>query len=186
MSINLKKGGSINLTKQMPKLNKVMVGLGWEMSSFTVDLDASVFMLGANNRLLSDEYFVFYNNLKSPDGSVQHLGDNRSGSTEDDDEVILANLVNINPAAQDLVICVSIHDANVRRHNFGLLRDAYIRIVDVDNQKEVARYDLDASHATENAVVFGRLRKTGSDWHFQAASQGTSQELQGLLDMFVA
>ncbi|MDJ1469505.1 TerD family protein [Xanthocytophaga flava] len=184
MSINLKKGGSINLTKQMPKLNKVMVGLGWEMSSYTLDLDASVFILGATNRLISDEYFVFYNNLKSPDGSVQHLGDNRSGSADDDDEVILVNLENINPAAEDLVICVSIHDAIARRHNYGLLKDAYIRIVDVDNQKEIARYDLDASHAGENAVVFGRIRKSGGEWHFHAASQGTQNELQGLVDMF--
>ncbi len=185
MSINLKKGGSINLTKQMPKLNKVMIGLGWEMSSYTLDLDASVFMLGKNNTLISDEYFVFYNNLKSPDGSVQHLGDNRSGSADDDDEVILANLENINPAAQDLVICVSIHDATVRNHSYGLLKDAYIRIVDVDNQKEMARYDLDASHATENAVVFGRIRKSGDEWHFVAASQGTQNELQGLVEIFV-
>jgi tellurium resistance protein TerD len=184
MSINLKKGGSINLTKQMPKLNKVMIGLGWEMSAHTLDLDASVFMLGASNRLISDEYFVFYNNLKSPDGAVQHLGDNRSGSAEDDDEVILANLEAINPAVQDIVICVSIHDAIARRHNYGLLRDAYIRIVDVDNQKEIARYDLDASHAMENAVVFGRIRKSGGEWHFHAASQGTESELQGLVDMF--
>ncbi|MDJ1483906.1 TerD family protein [Cytophagaceae bacterium DM2B3-1] len=184
MSINLKKGGSINLTKQMPKLNKVMVGLGWEMSSYTLDLDASVFILGATNRLISDEYFVFYNNLKSPDGSVQHLGDNRSGSADDDDEVILVNLENINPAAEDLVICVSIHDAIARRHNYGLLKDAYIRIVDVDNQKEIARYDLDASHTGENAVVFGRIRKSGGEWHFHAASQGTQNELQGLVDMF--
>lgn len=186
MSINLKKGGSINLTKQMPKLNKVMVGLGWEMSSFTVDLDASVFILGANNKIISEEYFVFYNNLKSPDGSVQHLGDNRSGSADDDDEVIIANLENINPAAQDLVICVSIHDALARNHTYGLLRDAYIRIVDVDNQKEIARYDLDASHSLENAVVFGRIRRASGEWHFHAASQGTHDELQGLLDMFVA
>jgi len=184
MSINLKKGGSINLTKQMPRLNKVMIGLGWEMSSFTLDLDASVFMLGATNRLLSDEHFVFYNNLKSPDGSVQHLGDNRSGSAADDDEVILANLENINPAAQDLVICVSIHDAVLRNHSYGLLKDAYIRIVDVDNEKEIARYDLDACHATENAVIFGRIRKSGGEWHFHAASQGTHHELQGLVDMF--
>jgi tellurium resistance protein TerD len=186
MSINLKKGGSINLTKQMPKLNKVMVGLGWEMSSFTLDLDASVFILGTNNKIISEEYFVFYNNLKSPDGSVQHLGDNRSGSSDEDDEVILVNLENINPAAQDIVICVSIHDALSRNHSYGMLKDAYIRIVDVDNQKEIARYDLDSSHATENAVVFGRIRKSGGEWHFDAASQGTRNELQGLLDLFVS
>ncbi len=185
MSINLKKGGSINLTKEMPKLNKVMIGLGWEMSSFTVDMDASVFVLGTTNKLISDEYFVFYNNLKSPDGAVQHLGDNRSGSLAEDDEVILANLENTNPAAQDLVICVSIHDAAIRNHTFGLLKEAYIRIVDVDNQKEIARYDLDSSHAAENSVVFGRIRRSGSEWHFHAASQGSTNELQGMVDLFV-
>lgn len=185
MSINLKKGGSINLTKEMTRLNKVMIGLGWEQTGRSVDLDASVFILGANGRLLAEEYFVFYNNLKSPDRAIEHMGDNRTGSAEDDDEIILANLESITPDARELAVCVSIHDAVNRGHNFGLLKDAYIRIVDVDSKKEITRYDLDASHFTENSVVFAKVRKSGNEWYFYAASQGSMTELQGLVDMFI-
>lgn len=185
MSINLKKGGSINLSKSMTKLNKVMIGLGWEQNRIPVDLDASVFILGADERLLSDEYFVFYNNLKSPDGAVQHTGDNRNGSVDDDDEIILVNLETIHPNAQEIGICVSIHEAINRGHNFGLLKDAYIRIVDVATQKEVIHYDLDVSHSQDNAVIFAKIKKAGSDWFFYADSQGSLAELQGFVDQYV-
>lgn len=184
MSINLKKGGSINLTKEMPKLSKIMIGLGWEKTSMNIDLDASVFILGENGKLIADDYFVFYNNLKSPDGSIQHTGDNRTGAGEDDDEVILANLETITPNARELAVCVSIHDAVNRSHNFGLLRDAYIRVVDVDTKKEVAKYDLDASHFVDNAVVFAQIRKSGNEWFFHANSEGSLEELQGLVDKY--
>lgn len=184
MSINLKKGGSINLTKEMTKLNKVMIGLGWEQTGRSVDLDASVFILGATGRLLVEDYLVFYNNLKSPDKAVEHMGDNRTGSAEDDDEIILANLEGITPNATELAICVSIHDAVNRGHNFGLLKDAYIRIIDVESKKEITRYDLDASHFIENSVVFAKVKKSGNEWFFHATSQGSMTELQGLVDMF--
>ncbi|GAB3523860.1 TerD family protein [Emticicia fontis] len=184
MSINLKKGSSINLTKEMPRLNKVMIGLGWEQTGRTVDLDASVFILGANGRLLSDDYFIFYNNLKSPDKAVEHMGDNRTGSAADDDEIILANLESITPDAKELAVCVSIHDAVNRGHNFGLLKDAYIRVIDVDSKKEITRYDLDASHFTENSVVFAKVKKSGNEWFFDTTSQGSMTELQGLVDLF--
>ncbi len=185
MAINLKKGGSINLSKSMTKLNKVMVGLGWEQSRISVDLDASVFILGANYKLISDEFFVFYNNLKSPDGSVQHTGDNRSGIGEDDDEIILLNLENTHPNAQQLVICVSIHEAVNRGHNFGLLKDAYIRVVDVETKQEIVKYDLDVSHNADNAVVFAKIKKSGNEWYFYAESEGQITELQGLVDRYV-
>ncbi|MFN3852384.1 MAG: TerD family protein [Spirosomataceae bacterium] len=184
MSINLRKGGSINLTKEMTKLNKVMIGLGWEKTTMNIDLDASVFVLGSSRKLLSDEYFVFYNNLKSPDGAVQHTGDNRTGSLDDDDEVILANLETINPNANELLVCVSIHDAINRNHNFGLLQDAYIRIVDVETKKEILKYDLDTSHFMDNAVVFAQIKKSGSEWYFHANSHGSVTELQGIVDMY--
>lgn len=184
MSINLKKGGSINLSKEMTKLNKVMIGLGWEKTNMNIDLDASVFILGSNQKLIADDYFVFYNNLKSPDGAIQHTGDNRTGAAEDDDEIILANLETISPNAQELAICVSIHDAINLGHNFGLLKDAYIRIVDVDSKKEITKYDLDISHAFDNAVVFAQVRRSGNEWHFSANSQGSMAELQGLVDMY--
>ena len=186
MSINLKKGGSINLTKQMTKLNKIMIGLGWEKTVFNIDLDASVFVLGNAGKLIADEYFIFYNNLNSPDGAVQHKGDNRTGAADDDDEVIYVNLEAIHSEAKELAICISIHDAIKRKHSFGLLQDAYIRIVDAESQKEVAKYDLDASHFAENAVVFAQLIRLGAEWYFYTDSKGFHTELQGLLDRYIA
>ena len=151
MSITLKKGGFFNLTKKEPALQKIMVGLGWELKkgAATMDLDCSVFMLGANGKLLEDEYFIFYNNLKSPDGSLQHMGDNRSGKGDGDDELILGNLPLVNPNIQEALFVVSIHDAEIRKHHFGLLSEAYIRICDVNTEREILRYDLDAEFANK-------------------------------------
>jgi tellurium resistance protein TerD len=184
MGINLKKGGSLNLTKSLPSLKKILIGLGWEVTAKNLDLDASIFMIGANGKLLSDEYFVFYNNLRSPDGSLQHLGDNRTGSEEADDEIILANLDLVHPNATELLVAVSIHEAKNRNHSFGLLKDAYIRIYDVEQKLELFRYDLDANHGSENAVVFGSIKKIDSEWHFFANSVGNTNELQGLVDIY--
>lgn len=184
MAINLKKGGTFNLTKEEPKLTKVMIGLGWEMTSQTLDLDASVFMLGANRKLISEEYFIFYNNLKSPDGSLQHTGDNRSGKGDDDDEMILANLLAVNPEVTEILVTVTIHDAAKRGHNFGLLKDAYIRIYDVDTKREILRYDLDAENASHSEVEFGNLTKSNNEWKFLAMGNGSNKGLQGFLDIY--
>ncbi|MFN3316397.1 MAG: TerD family protein, partial [Raineya sp.] len=141
MSIELSKGARLNLTKKEPTLKKVMIGLGWDLrQGNAVDLDASVFMIGQNGKIPADEYFVFYNNLKSPDGAVQHTGDNRTGAGDEDDEMILANLDLINPVINDILVTVSIHDAATRRHNFGMLSEAYIRIVDVESKREILRF----------------------------------------------
>ncbi|WP_337044633.1 TerD family protein [Emticicia sp. 17c] len=185
MSIDLKKGGFINLSKETTKLSKIMIGLGWEQTSMRLDLDASVFVLAADGRLLNNDYFIFYNNTKSPDKAIEHLGDNRSGSAEDDDEIILANLATITPEAKELAICISIHDAVKRGHNFGLLQDAYVRIIDVETKKEISKYDLDASHFNENALIFARIKKSGDEWYFHADSQGSVTELQGIVDLFI-
>ena len=184
MSINLKKGNSFNLTKNQPALKKIMIGLGWEMVSQRIDLDASVFMNASNGKLLSDSYFIFYNNLNSPDGAIKHTGDNRSGAGEDDDEMILANLDVINPSIEEIIIAVSIHEAIERKHHFGLLSDAYIRLFDVENQKEILRYDLDAEFGGSTEVVFGKLTKKNNEWIFTAAGIGHSKGLQGLIDIY--
>jgi tellurium resistance protein TerD len=184
MEINLKKGGSLNLTKSLPSLKKFLIGLGWEMTSKNLDLDASVFIIGANGKLFSDEYLVFYNNLNSPDGALKHLGDNRTGSEEEDDEVILVNLDLLKAEATELIIAVSIHEAVARMHTFGLLKDAYIRIYDVDQKLEILRYDLDANHGNENTVVFGTIKKISTEWHFLANSVGNKNGLQGLVDIY--
>lgn len=184
MAIVLKKGGSFNLTKEEPTLKKVMIGLGWEPASANLDLDASVFMVGTNLKLINDNYFIFYNNLKSPDGSTQHTGDNRTGFGDDDDEMILVNLDLVNPNVMELIVVVSIHDSEERRHTFGLLSDAYIRLFDVETKREVARFDLDASYPNDTVVVFGKLQKTNNEWKFYAVGDGSTKGLQGLVDIY--
>src|ERR1043165_6084166 len=160
MSINVRKSGSNNLTKANPKLSKIYIGLGWELLSQSLDLDASMFVLGHNGKLLSEQHFIFYNNLRTPDGSLAHQGDNRIGVGEGDDELILANLKQIQPEAQEVLVYVTVHEATALAHNFGKLKDAYVRIVDVEKKEEIAVYDLDgdASYATE--VLFGKLRRS--------------------------
>ena len=186
MSITLQKGGSLNLSKKEPSLRKVMIGLGWDFQSGQqLDLDASVFMLNAHGKLPKDEYFVFYNNLRSPDTSVQHTGDNRTGVGEDDDEMILANLNLIDSTITDLVFVVTIHDAEARRHNFGLLSEAYIRVVDVDTKREILKYDLDAEFSKSTDVEFGRLQKVDNEWYFRASGIGGTGGLQSYVDKYV-
>lgn len=185
MAISLKKGGRFNLTKKEPGLEKIMIGLGWEVKpGNTIDLDASAFMIGSNGKLIADEYFIFYNNLKSPDGALQHTGDNRTGVGDDDDEMILANMSLINPSVSEILITVSIHEAAVRRHNFGLLNDAYIRIMDVSSKREILRYDLDAEFSNNTDVEFGKLQKVDGEWHFVASAIGSNQGLQGYVDAY--
>jgi tellurium resistance protein TerD len=185
MAISLKKGGVFNLSKKEPALKKIMIGLGWEMKAGNaIDLDASVFMIGQNGKLVSEEFFVFYNNLKSPDGAVQHTGDNRTGAGDEDDEMILANLPLIHPAVTDIIITVSIHEAEARKHHFGLLQSAYIRIMDVENKREVLRYDLDAEFTSSTDIEFGRLRKIDNEWNFVASGIGSNKGLQGYVDAY--
>jgi tellurium resistance protein TerD len=184
MSISLNKGSSVNLSKKEPGLKKIMIGLGWEFrTSSQVDLDASVFMLNAVGKAPQDEYFVFYNNLRSPDGAVQHTGDNRTGVG--DDEMILANLSLVNVAVTDLVFIVSIHEAFQRRHSFGLLKDAYIRLVDVESKREILRYDLDAEFTAYTDVEFGRLQRVNDEWYFRASGIGGNLGLQGYVDKYI-
>ena len=185
MAISLKKGGSINLTKKAPTLKKVMIGLGWDVVPGNhVDLDASVFMIGANGKLPADEFFIFYNNLKSPTGALEHTGDNRSGVGEGDDEMILVNLPMVEPQVEEILIVSSIHDAAVKNHNFGKLKDAYIRIVDVETNVEVLRFDLDEQYPTSTEMEFGKLRKENNEWTFTALGNGTDKGLQGYVDIY--
>jgi tellurium resistance protein TerD len=186
MSVSLKKGASVNLSKKEPSLKKILIGLGWEIKAGNqLDLDASVFMVNAQGKTPNEEYFVFYNNLKSPDGSVQHTGDNRSGAGDDDDEMILANLPIINDQVTDIIVTVSIHEAATRRHHFGLLSEAYIRLVDVEKNKEILRYDLDAEFGGYSDVEFGRLQRIAGEWHFKATGIGSKEGLQGFVDKYI-
>ncbi len=185
MAISLQKGGRFNLTKKEPSLSKIMIGLGWEMKpGSALDLDTSVFMLGENHKLPQDEYFVFYNNLRSPDSAVQHTGDNRNGAGEGDDEMILANLNKIDPVVSELLVVASIHDALTRNHHFGLLKEAYIRLMDVENNREILRYDLDDQFADYTEVEFGRLKRLHNEWYFIASGEGSKQGLEGYVNTY--
>lgn len=185
MAIVLKKGNSFNITKKEPTLKKALIGLGWELKQGNaLDLDASVFMINSKRKLPQEEYLIFYNNLNSPDGSIKHTGDNRTGVGDDDDEMILANLDAIRDDITEILIIVSIHDAEARRHNFGMLTDAYIRITDVETKREILRYDLDAEYPTNTDIEFGRIKKENNEWIFYASGIGANQGLEGYINIY--
>jgi tellurium resistance protein TerD len=183
MSVSLSKGGNVSLTKQAPGLRAVLVGLGWEArttSGDDFDLDASALMLGSNGKVLSDRHFVFFNNLTSPDGSVQHTGDDLTGGSGGDDEVIKVNLAAVPAESDKIVFAVSIYEAEARRQSFGQVRNAYIRVVNSEGEAEITRYDLSEDASTETAMIFGELSKHEGDWKFRAVGQGYSTGLAGI------
>ena len=188
MGISLGKGNRIDLSKEAPSLTKVGFGLGWDENDTNTgvdfDLDASVFMLGSNGKISQDEYFIFYNNLKSPDGSVEHTGDNLTGDGDGDDETINVQLNRIDPTIEELVFVVTIHEATQRRQNFGQVRNAFIRLYDLNTNHEIAKYDLEEDFSTETAIEFGRLYKKSGSWRFKAVGTGFNAGLQGFVDKF--
>jgi tellurium resistance protein TerD len=187
MSISLSKGGNVSLTKEAPGLQAVLVGLGWDARTTTgsdFDLDASALMLGTNGKILSDQHFVFFNNLTSPDGSVEHTGDNLTGEGEGDDEVIKVNLVGVPAEVDKIVVTVSIYEAESRQQSFGQVRNAYIRVVNQADNNEITRYDLSEDASTETAMIFGELYRNNNEWKFRAVGQGYSTGLRGIAQDF--
>ena len=183
MSISLTKGGNVSLTKQAPDLRTVVVGLGWDertTSGAEFDLDASALMLNSSEKVISDAHFVFFNNLKSPDGSVMHSGDNLSGGGDGDDEQVVVSLVSVPAECHKIVFPVSIYEAISRVQSFGQVRNAYIRVVNQDDDTEMARYDLSEDASTETAMVFGELYRHSSEWKFRAVGQGYESGLEGI------
>lgn len=183
MSVSLAKGGNVNLTKSTPGLTAVAIGLGWDARSTTgadFDLDASALMLDANGKVLSDAHFIFYNQMTSPDESVRHQGDNRTGDGDGDDETIEVDL-NLVPGNVDkIVFPVSIDSAEARAQNFGQVRNASIRVINRVDGSEVARYDLTEDASSETAMIFGELYRHGPDWKFRAVGQGYASGLRGI------
>lgn len=183
MGVSLSKGGNVSLTKEAPNLTAVAVGLGWDIRTTTgtdFDLDASAIATGADKKVLSDKHFVFFNNLKSPEGSIEHTGDNTTGEGEGDDEVINVDLVATPPTITSIFFPVSIYDAEGRSQSFGQVQNAYIRVVDQASGKELARYDLSEDASTETAMVFGELYRNGVEWKFRAIGQGYASGLGGI------
>lgn len=186
MGIQLTKGGRFNLSKEANDLKKVAFALGWQVSQSgqSYDIDASVFMLGAGSRISTDDYFVFYNNLKSPDGSVKHLGDGTTGQGEGDDETIYIDLAKVNPAIQEMVFVVTIHEGQEKRQNFSQIKNAFIRLYNQETKSELALYELKEAFSEETALEFGRLYKKNEEWRFQASGQGYKAGLQSFVDKY--
>jgi len=175
MAISLQKGGNVNLSKEAPGLKKVIIGLGWDpraTDGAEFDLDGSAFLLRADGKVRGDSDFIFYNNLKSTDGSVTHTGDNRSGQGDGDDEQLVVDLALVPADIDRLAVSVTIHEAEQRRQNFGMVSRAYIRCLNADGEREIARYDLSEDGSVETAMIFGELYRAGSEWKFRAVGQG--------------
>ena len=175
MAVTLSKGGNVSLSKVDPTLKNVKIGLGWDTRSTDgqdFDLDASAFLLTDAGKVRGDNDFIFYNNLKSSDGSVTHTGDNRTGEGEGDDESLIIELNRVPQEVTKIVFVVTIHEATTRRQSFGQVANAFIRLVNNDSNVEAARYDLSEDASTETAMLFGELYRHAGEWKFRAVGQG--------------
>jgi tellurium resistance protein TerD len=187
MAISLSKGGNVNLSKEAPGLNKIVVGLGWDARATdgaAFDLDASAFLVKLDGKVRSDSDFCFYNNKVVADGAVQHQGDNLTGVGEGDDETVKVTLSGIPADLDKVVFAVTIHDAEARKQNFGQVSHAYIRIVNEEGGAEIARYDLSEDASVETAMIFGEIYRVGTDWKFKAVGQGFAGGLGPLATSF--
>jgi tellurium resistance protein TerD len=187
MPVSLQKGGNVSLSKEAPGLQGVRVGLGWDTrvtdgSGF--DLDASVFILNADGKVRSDADFIFYNNKAGAGGAVNHMGDNLTGEGDGDDEVVAVKLVSLPADVTKLAFAVTIHDADSRSQNFGMVTNAFIRVVNDGDNTEIARYDLSEDASTETAMIFGELYRHGDEWKFKAIGQGFAGGLGPLAKSF--
>jgi len=177
MAVNLGKGGNVSLNKEEPGLKKILIGLGWDVRATdggAFDLDASLFMVANTGKVRNDNDFIFYNNLKSADGSIEHTGDNRTGAGEGDDETIKVDLQKVPPDVDKLIIGVTIHEADVmsKKQNFGMVKSAFIRIVNQDNSREIVKFDISEDMSTETAMLFGEVYRHSGEWKFRAVGQG--------------
>lgn len=187
MALSLSKGGNLSLTKTDPSLNNVLVGLGWDARSTDgadFDLDASIFLLGANDKVRGEHDFIFYNQPRSPEGAVEHTGDNRTGEGDGDDESVKINLAKVPADVQKIIITVTIHEAEQRKQNFGQVQNAFVRIVNDLNQNEIVRFDLNEDYSIETAMIFAELYRHNGEWKFRAVGQGYSGGLKAMCSQY--
>ncbi|QBH97508.1 TerD family protein [Limnobaculum zhutongyuii] len=187
MGVSLSKGGNVSLSEADPQMTRVLIGLGWDDRSTDgadFDLDASAFLLSASGKVRGDNDFIFYNNLKSNCGSVEHTGDNRTGDGDGDDESLKINLASIPADVEKVVFTVTIHDADSRRQNFGQVANAFIRVVNELTNIEIARYDLSEDASTETAMVFGELYRHNGEFKFRAVGQGYAGGLAAMATQY--
>lgn len=183
MAINLQKGQRENINAP-----KFTVGLGWDTNNTSTgtafDLDASLFLLGENKKLVSDNHFIFYNNLESPDKAVIHSGDNLTGDGNGDDEQIKIDLTKIDSAIKEITVVVTIHEADSRRQNFGQVRNSFIRIFNTETNEEILKYELDEDFSIETAVEFGRIYNRNGEWKFEAVGSGQREGLEKFVAIY--
>lgn len=187
MAISLNKGGNLSLSKTVPTLKNILLGLGWEARSSdgaAFDLDASAFLLGESGKVRSDDDFIFYNQLKSACGSIEHTGDNRTGAGDGDDEALKISLTKVPDSIKRVVICVTIHDAENRKQSFGQVGGAFMRVVNLDDNNEIVRFDLSEDYSTETAMIFGEIYRNNDEWKFKAVGQGYAGGLDALCKQF--
>ncbi|KJR48980.1 Tellurium resistance protein TerD [Desulfosporosinus sp. I2] len=184
MAISLQKGQKVDLTKSNPGLTKIIIGLGWDVNKYDggkdFDLDSSVFMLNPEGKVADDKNFIFFNNPSSPDGSVKHTGDNRSGAGEGDDEQIKIDLALVASGVAKISFGITIHEAKERNQNFGQVSNAYVRVLNEASGEELIRYDLGEDFSVETAVVVGELYRNNAEWKFNAIGSGYQNGLAGL------
>lgn len=187
MALTLQKGGNLSLSKADPSLTKLLIGLGWDprtTDGTEFDLDASAFLLGIGGKVRSEKDFIFYNQLKSTDGSVEHTGDNRTGAGDGDDEAIRVDLSRVSADVEKIVFTVTIHDAEARKQNFGQVGGAFIRIVNEITGAEVVRFDLAEDASTQTAMIFAELYRHNNEWKFRAIGEGYSGGLKPLANNY--
>ena len=187
MAISLNKGGNLSLSKTDPSLNQVLIGLGWDARATDgadFDLDASAFLLAANDKVRGETDFIFYNQTRSPEGSVEHTGDNRTGEGDGDDEAVKINLAKVPADVQKIAITVTIHDAESRGQNFGQVQNAFIRVVNDQTNVEIVRFDLNEDYSTETAMIFGELYRHNGEWKFRAVGQGYNGGLRAMCSQY--
>ncbi|VWD06838.1 chemical-damaging agent resistance protein C [Burkholderia lata] len=183
MALTLQKGGNLSLSKADPSLTRILVGLGWDpraTDGTEFDLDASAFLLGANGKVRGEADFIFYNQLRSQDGSVEHTGDNRTGAGDGDDEVLKVDLSRVPADIDKIAFTVTIHDAEARKQNFGQVSNSFIRVVNETSGAEVVRYDLAEDASTETAMIFAELYRSSGEWKFRAVGQGYAGGLRAV------
>lgn len=180
----LKKGQKTSLTKLNPNLTEVDICLGWSILNQACDLDTSAFMLGANGRVIGDDWFVFYGQPVSPDGSINHHGDSRDGAGVGDDEVITVKLNQVNQQVQKIVFVVTINEALERGLNFSMVKDAYVRIVDKSNGRELCKFNLTDYYASVTSMVVGELYRHNGEFKLNPVGDGVAKDLAGLCGMY--
>lgn len=187
MAVSLVKGGNVSLSNEAPGLKNIVIGLGWDARATegaSFDLDACAFLVKEDGKVRNDNDFIFYNQPKSSDGSVEHSGDNIDGVGEGDDEQIKVNLAGISGDVAKIALSVTIHDADSRKQNFGMIQSAFIRVVNAADNEEIVRYDLSEDFSIETAMIFGEVYRHAGGWKFKAVGQGFAGGLEALAKNF--